>query len=200
MNTTRTVEAKTVPAFTLIELMVAVSIFAIVMMVGVGALLSMVSVNKRTQAINAVMNNLNAAVEEMARSIRVGTTYHCETSAAYLPPSEYSYPQDCAQGGGKLLGFEPTGGDPLEESDQEVYRLNGTHIERSKDAGQSWVALTAPEVEITDFQFYVNGTDAYPADSVQPRVMISIRGSAQIEGGSTDFLVQTTVTQRLLDI
>ncbi|MBX9765465.1 type II secretion system GspH family protein, partial [Patescibacteria group bacterium] len=51
-------EAKPRRGFTLVELMVAVSIFAIVMMIGVGALLSLVQTNRRAQAINSVMNNL----------------------------------------------------------------------------------------------------------------------------------------------
>ena len=193
--------SKSVRAFTLIEIMVAVSLFAIVMMVGVGALLSMVAVNKRAQAINSVMNNLNAAVEEMSRTMRVGTTYHCELSSVAPPPSTLVQTKDCVNGGGKLVAFEPTNGSSGNDNDQTVYRINGTQIERSKDSGANWLALTAPEVQITDFQFYVTGTDSYSYPNfVQPRVLISIRGKANVPGGTTDFTVQTTVTQRLLDI
>ncbi len=192
-------------AFTLIEMMVSVTIFSIVVMVGVGALLSLVEANKRAEAINSVMNNLNFAVESMSRSIRVGTTYHCETSS--LPPGNpgvLSSAQDCASGGGLLLAFEKSGGDHSNVSDQWVYRLNGTQIERSTDAGTTWIAITAPEVSIDKFQFYVIGS--YPttgsgADTLQPRVLIVIHGTANVPHSTpTTFQLQAAVTQRLLDL
>ncbi|MBI3573842.1 type II secretion system protein [Candidatus Kaiserbacteria bacterium] len=97
--------------FTLIEMMVAMSIFAIVMLVGVGALLSLVQANTRAQAINSVINNLNAAIENMSRTIRVGTVYHCETSPTPPSAATLATPQDCAAGGGVLFAFESSSGD-----------------------------------------------------------------------------------------
>lgn len=195
---------KAVPAFTLIEMMVAVTIFAIVMMVGVAALLSLVATNHRAQAINSVMNNLNAALEGMSRSIRVGTDYNCVTSAS-VPPSpplvaQIATPQDCAGGGGTLLAFESAAGDPNNPNDQVVYRINGKQIERSLQSGRNgtWVAITAPEVSIDSFNFYVIGSTQ--GDSIQPRVLIRIKGSAVVPGGTTTFNVQASVVQRLLDI
>lgn len=184
-------------------MMVAVSIFAIVMLIGVGALLSLVEVNKRAQGINSVMNNINAAVEDISRTVRVGSTYHCEVSATPPPPSALASPQDCSQGGGLLLAFEPTSGDPANPNDQVVFRLNGTQLERSLFGGVNgtWVAMTAPEVQITSFQFFVTGSSTYTAgDRVQPRVLMIIRGTAAVQGGPTEFTVQSSVTERLIDI
>lgn len=198
--------------FTLIEIMVAVSIFAIVMLIGVGALLTMVEVNKRAQGINSVMNNLNAAVEQMSRSIRVGSTYYCGESSVAPSPLILSLPNDCANQGGLLLAFEETGGDPDDITDQVVYRLNGTQLERSLCSGANqtcaggqkhgaWVAITAPEVEITNFRFYVTGSTPFSGgDFEQPRVVMVIRGTADVQGGPTEFTIQSSVTQRLIDI
>lgn len=204
---------KTTKGFTLIEIMVAVSIFAVVMLVGVGALLTMVEVNKRAQGINSVMNNLNAAIEQMSRSIRVGSTYYCGDSSVEPSPSELAQPRDCGDNGGLLLAFEPTGGDPEDVDDQTVYRLNGTQLERSLCSGAdqlcgsenekdgAWVSITAPEVIITDFKFYVKGTVPLSnGDTEQPRVVMTVKGTANVQGGPTSFTVQSSVTQRLLDI
>ncbi|MBV9349302.1 MAG: prepilin-type N-terminal cleavage/methylation domain-containing protein [Patescibacteria group bacterium] len=187
-------------AFTLVEMMVAVSIFAIVMLVGVGALLALVQANARAEAINSVMNNLNAALDSMSRTIRVGTTYHCETSPVPPLPATLAVPQDCAGGGGKLLALEGANGDPNNPNDQIVYRLNGTQLERSLAAGANgtFVAITAPEVSIDKFEFYVVG--APRGDNLQPRVLMHIQGSAKVPGGTTIFTVQASVVQRLLDI
>ena len=184
-------------AFTLIEMMVAVSIFSIVMLIGVGSLLSLVQTNRRAQAINSVMNNLNAAVESMTRTMRVGTAYRCETTAGQ--PTQFT-PQDCPATGGILLAFESATGDTTNPNDQVIYRLNGTQLERSLQSGasNSWVALTSPEVSIDSFNFYVVGAPS--GDGIQPRVLMRIRGSAQVPGGVTTFTVQSSVVQRLLDI
>ena len=187
-------------AFTLIELMVSVSLFAIVMLVGASALLSLVQANERAQAINSVINNLNAAVEDMTRAIRVGTTYHCESSGTPPSPAVIATPQDCANAGGLLLAFESSTGDPNNPNDQVVYRLNGTQLERSLQSGANgtFVAMTAPEVTITHFAFYVIGSSR--SDHVQPRVLITIQGQATVPGGTVNFTVQSGVVQRLLDI
>ncbi len=202
--TVRSIKVKAVPAFTLIEMMVAVTIFAIVMMVGVGGLMSLVATNHRAQAIHSVMNNLNAALEGMSRTIRVGTLYHCVASATVPPsappPSTISTPNDCASGGGHLLAFEAASGSISDPADQVVYRLNGTQLERSLKGGAngSWVAITAPEVSIDSFDFYVVGS--LQGDGIQPRVLMRIKGSADVPGGKTTFTVQASVVQRVLDI
>lgn len=187
--------------FSLIEMMVAVTVFAIVMMIGVGALLSLVETNRRAQAINSVMSNLNSATEAITRAVRVGTTYHCRTSPTPPSASELSQPQDCSSGGGKLLAFESSTGSSSNVNDQVVYRINGTQLERSLDAGGTWVALTAPEVIIDSFEIFVIGSRALSSgDTIQPRVVMRIEGSAPVPGGTTRFSVQAGATQRLLDI
>lgn len=187
--------------FSLIEMMVAVSIFSIVMMIGVGALLSLVEANKRAQAINSVMSNLNAATESITRAIRVGTMYHCRTSSTPPAAAVLSTSQDCASGNGRLLAFESSTGSSSDIDDQVVYRINGTQLERSLDAGATWVALTAPEVIIDSFEIFVVGsTSLGGGDTIQPRVVMRIKGSAPVPGGTTSFSVQAGTTQRLLDI
>ena len=187
-------------AFTLIELMVSVTLFTVVMMVGVSALLSLVQANERAQAINSVINNLSAAVEDMSRAIRVGTNYYCGASATPPSPAILATTQDCATSGGLLLAFESSTGDPNNPNDQVVYRLNGTQLERSLQSGANgtFVAMTAPEVDITHFSFYVIGSSR--SDKIQPRVLMIIQGSAAVPGGAVTFTVQSGVVQRLLDI
>jgi len=193
--------------FTLIELMVSVAVFSVVMLVAISTLLSIVDANKKAQALKSVMNNLNFALESMSREIRVGTNYHCEESpAGPYDPLDLAIPQDCGVGGGQLLALESSDGDFTDNDDQLVYRLNssvsGGSIERSLDAGATWTAITAPEVNISEFTFYVTGTETYfPAlsNTQQPRVTMSIQGVAGAGNASTTFTVQATVSQRLLD-
>lgn len=187
------------PAFTLIEMMVAVSIFAIVMVIAAGTLLSLVAVNERAQSIHSVMNNLDAALETMSRNIRTGSFYHCGTS------NPISGTQDCAQNGDTYLAFMPSGANPNDITDRVAYYYDGKSLERCSancDSQPAYVPITAPEVVIDSFKFYVRNsvTPACPASGAQPQVLISIHGYAKVPGGTTTFRIQTGVTQRTLSV
>lgn len=116
--------------FTIVEMIVAVGIFAVVMVLAVGALLTIVAANKTAQAMKVVMNNVNYAVEDMVRTIRSGSNYSCDVS----PCSSLS----------------------LSDNDGEsvFYGLSGSILMRN---GQ---ALTSNEVEIDRLSFHVWGTEA----------------------------------------
>lgn len=184
--------------FTLIEMLVAVSLFVFVMLIGVGVLLSIIDANRKARALSSVMNNLNFALESMSRNIRVGTKYHCEENAGIVPPN-IDTPKDCNPG--KLFAFEMSGGNPLNPNDQIIYRINydGTGIEMSKNGGANFVGITAEEVVIEDFSFYVSGSSA--SDNYQPKVVMTVKGFVGVkEKIKTKFNLQTMVSQRALDI
>lgn len=182
--------------FTLVEMIVAIAVFSIVMTVSVGALLSMIDANRKAQSLKSVIDNLNFAVENMSRNMRVGTLYHCETSD--ILTSDISTPQNCPSGGA-LLAFESHDGDPSDSSDQIVYRFRNSSLERSLDGGATFLPITAPEVSISDFKFYLTGASA--GDTVQPLVTITVHGTVGVNDRTrTDFNLQVSVSQRLIDI
>ena len=193
MKRTRSTSA----GFTVIEMMVSVALFAIVMVVSAGALLSLAHANRKAQALQSVMNNLSTTLDSMVRSMREGSTFHCGTG-------NYTLPQDCTSGN-TTFSFEPNGG-TASANDQRVYNYvppsgtNKGYIQRSLNGGSTWMRVTAPEISITDMKFYVVGTT--PGDTVQPKAMIEIKGVA---GGSdnrikTTFHIQATAVQRVLDL
>lgn len=185
--------------FTLVEMLVSVALFSSVMLIGTGALLSLIDANRKAQSLNSVMNNLNFAIESMSRNIRVGATYHCEENNN-IPPNNIDETKDCPNGG-QLFAFEPTGGDIDDPDDQVVYRVNGEQLEVSAKGGSpgTFISITAPEVVIKSFSFYVDGTSIY--DAMQPRVVMTIHGVAgRKEKVKTNFNLQTMVSQRVLDM
>lgn len=182
--------------FSLVELLVAVALFSVVMTISVGALLSLVEANRKARALGLVMNNLNFALENMSRNIRIGSAYHCSSST--IVPPNIDATQNCANGG-VLFAFEAFNGDPTTATDQIVYRFLGGRIEKSSDGGATFIAITAPEVTIEDMQFYAVGTTR--GDTEQPRVVMTVRGTAGISSRSkTSFSMQSTISQRVIDL
>jgi len=82
-------------AFTLVEMIISLGIFAIVAVIALGALVRIITANQKAQTLSAAMTNLNFALESMSREIRVGTQYYCDTD----PASSINVPIDGTNGG-----------------------------------------------------------------------------------------------------
>lgn len=188
--------------FTLIETMIATSLFLVVMVVGVSALINANSVSHRTDNERAVLDNVSFVLEEISRNLRTGSSYHCEVNGDAL--SEPEKPKSCSIG--YLIAFEDTRGDETNPLDQWVYKIDagatGLVISKSIDSGTSWIELlSAPNLEIDPASgFSVLGALPPPDDTQQPFVIARIAGRIIGKDGSTPFSVQTSVSQRLLDI
>lgn len=177
--------------FTLIEMIVSVGIFSVVMLVGITALLSVIDLNKKNQSLKVAVNNINLAMENMSRDIRTGTDYHCSTTG------DITLPRDCSSGA-DLIAFEGVGGDNSTFADQIVYRLSGEKIQRSSNGGEDFFDITAGDITVTDLMFYVQGSEF--GDGLQPRVALVVAGSGGSGNSAFDFNLQTTISQRNLDL
>jgi len=193
--------------FTLIELLVSLSLFAVTMMVGMGALLSLIDANSKAQANQSVMNNLNIAIDGMIRSVRMGFNYSCGTNRLLNK-------NDCAGLPSNKFSFSNYKGN------FQSYYLSGKRIFRilcttSNYNSSSCVTLpvTSEDIEITRFDVLVNGSSASfrAGNVIQPVAVFIIEGvagskniSSAIYGRKdktrTDFKIQTVATQRILDI
>lgn len=183
--------------FTIIELMVAVTLFAFVAVTMIGAMLAVVDGNRKARATVAAMDNLNFALESMSREIRVGSSYDC-SGLIKTTPSETG---DCANGS-PILGILSSNNDVL------VYRFNAAEgsIERCGSIGTScpdatddnqYIRMTGSNVVIDRLTFHTQGSGS--ADNEQPRVTMIIEGTAGDLKANSGFSIQTTVTQRFPD-
>lgn len=162
--------------FTLIELMVAMSIFSIVMVMSMTSVFTIISVNRKAQALSSVIDNLNFAVESMTRTIKTNKEYVIGLDYVVVQNDDgvdlrYSRTVD-SDGKGRIM----------------LQRGSATAI-----------PITAPEVDIDTFrtiQLYEDGA----ADCEQPMLSIVIRGTATVGSEETDFSLQTVISQRDLRI
>jgi len=187
--------------FTLIEMIVAVALFAVVMLVCVGALLSMVSANRKAQALQSVMNNLNITLDSMVRPMREGNSFNGYGTTPYCSQNTGGGPNDCSGGGSKFSFKSYDNADVVYLFDLNGSVCGANRLCKSDTNGLSWSAITAPEIFINDMRFFVVGTTRLN-DAVEPKVVIVIKGSAGAAGtkARTTFHIQATAVQRVLDL
>lgn len=187
--------------FTLIEVLVSVSIFSIVMLVATGSVFSIVEANKKTHTLKSVMTNLNFALESMTRNIRVGTAYRCmDSSGTTVSDPTYG---DCTTGN---VGFHLTsnlasgpnaGNYPLEYTFKTDSNGVGRIYRQFIGLDSSPVPITAAEINITGMKFFAIGSAS--GDGKQPKVVITIQGYAGTDSTKSNFNIETMVSQRAID-
>ena len=189
--------------FTLVELMVSLSLFIIVVLALVDSLYNVNNASRKVQAMRTVMDNLNFSMESISRTIRTGSELVCDEDAvtrncpltnantqheklmvhstlgenAYV---SYRYVRDTSTAKGRI------------EKRKDVILSNGTTVPGD------WVSITSPEIDVQKFSFYVNGVDTILAeDLTQPSVIIKMEGVATASADNiAPFAVQTYLSQR----
>lgn len=192
-------------AFTLIEMLVSIAVFMSVMTVAVSSLVAIINVNKKTQDIKSIVDNLTFVIDSISRNARNATNYKCSTDT-----NGSTYIDNCSGIGAKYFQYKKS------DTEYTQYRFIKTssvltgegNIQRRTCSGDnigcssSWQSMTAPTniVNITNMTFYVIGsaTEGFPrASRKQPRVIITVEGIAiEKSGQKTNFTLQTTSSQR----
>ncbi len=165
--------------FTLIELMVATSIFMMIMLMAMGSIVVSGNASKRTQKLRYAMDNVNFALESMTRSIRMGTNY-----------------EETSKGISFLLDSE------LDGESQKIEYFLGTEgngynsLYRSVDGGPE-VKIVSSDVNVEKLDFIIKGNRE---NDGSPSVYILMKGTVNIKGQeNTSFAIQTMASQRNIE-
>lgn len=197
----KTCNLKPSKGFSLIELLVSMALFIVVITMGVGALMVLINANAKAQNMQDAVSNIQFALDSMAREIRTGYAYYCSSGTETV--GDVTAVQDCNRGS-YLSIIE--GGESLTSGANNrriAYRYNSSaqSVERKIGSG-SWVRLTDPNVTVTDMHFNVgNSINKQNGNTLQPNATIFLSGTVTgIGQTSANFTLQTTVTQRVLDL
>lgn len=183
---------KKLRGYTLIELIVATGLFALIMLLASGAYLMMIGLERQAQGIATGIDNLSFAIETMTRDIRTGSAYSC---GAVLDQG------DCAVSGGSSFTFTPSGGGVGTGVKYELGTQSGPNGTTVGDITKDGAVLTDPSVDITSLTFYVAGTSKSVSDNAQPHVTITISGKVLYgHGKSETFHIETGATMRGSDL
>lgn len=197
--------------FTLIELMVSSAIFLLIIVMGVGVILSVNKSYKVKQFTREQLDTMTFIMEDMTRNIRSGTNIHCFTLGA---PGDIEVPYSCTSSNPPdgyqastmiaLEGLEGQSGDP---NDQIVYSFDqslNTITKSTQGYDPALAQKLVPSSVSLDFSrsgFTVFGAEPnILGDTRQPFVIIRIVGTVTYEDIVTPFNLQTAVTVRTLDI
>ena len=198
--------------FTLIELLVSTAIFSIMMVMALGALLSLSVADRKAETLKSAIDNVTFAMDSMSRAIRTGSNYDCGNQASTAPT-------DCNATGANYFTFLSSATASNPGGVQTYYRLesltsdpggaaascnqtspNVGCIERSTDGGVTWVPITSPDITILTAGYLFHAVGDPSGDNTQPKVIITVSGTVPVSTTqTTTFHMQTTVTQRIYD-
>lgn len=168
--------------FTLVEMLVSVAIFTLVMLIATSSIFTIVASNKKAESLKSVMDNLSFALESMTRNIRTGSNYFCVDTSGNCPGGDSDFRFTSNQSNGAQIEYSLSNGQIMEyESDW------GTNVA---------VPITASEINVTNLKFYLVGAGK---DGLQPRVLMTVIGTAGTSTSETEFNIQTTLSQRQID-
>ena len=171
--------------FTLVELLVALSVFSIIISIAVGGFVRALRTQRQTIGLLASNSNASLTIEQMAREIRTGLRFRCGTG------------NPLCSGVPTVLTFDTVGGNTI------WYCLNGAVINRYVgtlgDCMTDGTPITAVNVNVKQLSFRVFFNQRYPADLYPARIVISMTVSPLeqgVQGAELNF--QTTVSARNL--
>jgi prepilin-type N-terminal cleavage/methylation domain-containing protein len=183
--------------YTVLETLVAVSIFSVIAVAGAGALLHANLVHQKSQDMRTIIDSMSFIMEEVSRNLRTGYDYRCIYDGNYS--SSLDVARSCTLGAG--IAFEHGDfGDPDLASDQWLYKVETGNIFKSIDSGTNWIQLNPPEVVLSGISgFSVLGAEPPGANTQQPLVTIKLVGSITYKTTVSPFSLETAVSQRLID-
>ena len=202
-----------IQGFSLIEVLVSLSIFTVVVTISISTLYTLIEANSRTRNSQSIATNLSFTLDSMIREVRTGRDYYCEDLNGDFMPTDKDddRTKDCVNGG-VIFSFNEGGqsltGNTPNDSRRIAYRLSNNKLQRRLGNGNNissvnedsdWFDLTSDDVSIETLRFFVEGSER--GDEIAPVVTVFLSGAVGDEDiNQSDFSIQTTIPQRLLDI
>ena len=184
--------------FTIVELLVSLFIFSLVIIGAGGLLISGMSVQRRSGVQQELVDQASYLAEYMSRASRQAQK---AADAACLSQSGRNYEVSSdgevwlVDGSGDRIRF-------VNRDEQcQTFFLEVLEVQRLKERiALDEQYITSNNLQATRLGFYVSG--AGQDDNIQPRVtfVMELKGTAQQGGSQPVVNIQTTVSQRKIDV
>jgi len=184
--------------FTLTEMLVGILVFSIIIGSISGIFVTSVKEQRRILTSQILLDQTSYALEYMSRALR-------------MAKKELFGESDCLSQDG--LNYEIAEVEPginglkfknhLQGDDCQAFFLKNGQLKYKKDldtASPQTFDLTSNDLNITSLNFYLSGENQ--TDSLQPKVTFSleVEGKSGLVGSQPKIRIQSTVSQRMLDV
>lgn len=176
--------------FTLLELLVGLVIFTIFISSAMGIFISVLRYQREVLAKQELLNQTSYAIEYMSRALRMAkkdVTGYCITFNKNYEPTK----------GGKGIKFI----NHMQSDECQEFFLEDGQLKHWKETGidgEVILDLTAVKFKVTKLKFEAFGESS--SDELQPRVTILLEAQSGEGKEAQEIRVQTTVSQRNLDV
>ena len=185
-------------AFTLVELMIATSLFTIIMLMGIGSLIVSSDSARASQKLRIAVDNVNFAMESMTRELRTGSYFYCGGSGSMIPNSV----NDCSSTPEDIITFNPqeVPGGPSRIGYYREVRNNSNPVTytliRCVDSASPNTCsdIVSSNVDVRSLKFLVKGSS--PTDMIQPSAQIFMSGVVKVKNVEIPFSLQSMASQR----
>jgi|JI10StandDraft_1071094.scaffolds.fasta_scaffold108751_3 prepilin-type N-terminal cleavage/methylation domain-containing protein len=194
-----------IKGFTLVEMLVSLALFTIVATMSVGTLLVLIAGNARVVGEQSALTSMSFALDSMTREIRTGSDYYCDTDVQVGSAAVYNSAtvvRNCSAGAVGIsfreAGDSITGGTGAKRI---AYYFSNNQLWRKVGANAAQPIITN-DVVVTNARFVVTGVGPLGTSTniVQPTVTILIQAQASTTDSTKNFTLQSTITQRALDL
>ena len=191
---TKTMARNLNKGFTIVETLVAISIFVIIMGAAFNSVLSLFSSQRYRLASQKVADEVSLLTESLTRELR--EAQRDRDGGVVCLSTDSSYEEILSPGPGiKFLDLE------LRCREIALFLfLTGNRVAERIDL-RGWNALSSENISIEALEFNLIGQAGGVADNIQPRVTVFIEATAKNFPGADPPRVkmQTTISQRNLD-
>ncbi|MDD5145537.1 MAG: type II secretion system protein [Candidatus Pacebacteria bacterium] len=180
--------------FTLVEMMVAITIFSVIVGAAIGVFVSSMKSQRKVLAEQEILDQTSYALEYISRAIRMAKK---DSGPECLSLDNLNYEKTSSGTGG--IKFKTYLGDYCQEFFRECSGGKCYLVERKTEIDTGFITennLTAPNLNVASFN--IGPADTWSQDdSLQPAITIFF----EIEGKENSKIsIQTTISQRNLDV
>ena len=186
---------KNLGGFTLIELLVAVAVFSVMIGATSGLFVSAIVAQRKTLVSQELLDQTSYVMEYMSRALRMARK---DLSGSCLRTAGAGYNYESETGRIPFLNYNKKCQEFFMEGEQLKERKSSD--ERAINFGTPPLPLTSSSLQVNSFNIGVLGWTQ--EDNLQPRVTVflNIRGKGGKPESQPEIKIQTTVSQRNLDI
>ena len=190
--------------FTLIETLVAVTLFTFVTFVALSSLFQMQALNTKLKITKSIYNNIYFTIDNITNEVKQSSNFESKNyNNSSFPLGQTCDSVNASAGVDSCIAFDYLNIESLNNSERRGYYLDTSSGAIKKYSGTgSPISITSEDINIETLKFILEGNDTYSGafgtgDSRQPSIKVIIKGQTKKEP-KIPFFIETFISQRSL--